>query len=32
MLIATAYPLDEAARAHRAGIDGHAPGKLVLVP
>ncbi|WP_238815318.1 zinc-binding dehydrogenase [Nocardia brasiliensis] len=26
------YPLAEAARAHRAGLAGHGPGKLVLVP
>ncbi|MFJ4655738.1 NADP-dependent oxidoreductase [Nocardia sp. NPDC088792] len=32
ILIDTVYPLAEAARAHRAGIAGHAPGKLVLVP
>ncbi|MEV0260408.1 NADP-dependent oxidoreductase [Streptomyces sp. NPDC050617] len=32
VLIDAVHPLEEAARAHRAGIDGHAPGKLVLVP
>jgi NADPH:quinone reductase-like Zn-dependent oxidoreductase len=28
----TAYPLSEAAAAHRAGIEGRAGGKIVLVP
>ncbi|MEV0281983.1 NADP-dependent oxidoreductase [Streptomyces sp. NPDC050610] len=32
VLIASVFPLSEAARAHRAGAAGHAPGKLVLVP
>ncbi|WP_067686127.1 NADP-dependent oxidoreductase [Nocardia jejuensis] len=32
VLIDTTYPLTEAAAAHRAGIAGHAPGKLVLLP
>ncbi|MEV5982176.1 NADP-dependent oxidoreductase [Streptomyces sp. NPDC052114] len=32
VLIDTAYPLEEAALAHKAGIAGHDPGKLLLVP
>ncbi len=32
VIIDTTYPLDRAADAHRAGIAGHAPGKLVLIP
>ncbi|WP_051116252.1 NADP-dependent oxidoreductase [Amycolatopsis nigrescens] len=32
VLIDTSYPLPEAALAHQAGITGHAPGKLVLIP
>ncbi|MEU7144000.1 NADP-dependent oxidoreductase [Nocardia sp. NPDC046473] len=32
VLIDNVYPLQEAAKAHQAGISGHAPGKLVLVP
>lgn len=32
VLIAKAYPLPDAAQAHRDGIAGHAPGKLVLLP
>ncbi|MEV6559750.1 NADP-dependent oxidoreductase [Nocardia sp. NPDC051756] len=32
VLIDSIYPLDEAAQAHKAGIAGHTPGKLVLVP
>ena len=32
VIIAGTYPLEEAAEAHRAGIGGHAPGKLVLLP
>ncbi|MFI1912371.1 NADP-dependent oxidoreductase [Nocardia sp. NPDC020380] len=32
ILINAVYPLSEAAQAHRAGLAGHAPGKLVLVP
>ncbi len=32
VLVAAVFPLSEAARAHRAGAAGHAPGKLVLVP
>jgi NADPH:quinone reductase-like Zn-dependent oxidoreductase len=31
-VFATPYPLAEVAAAHRAGREGHAPGKLVLVP
>ena len=32
VVIAETYPLEQAAQAHRAGIQGHAPGKLVLLP
>lgn len=32
VLIDARYPLHEAAQAHKAGIAGHAPGKLVLIP
>ena len=32
VIIAGTYPLPEAAEAHRAGLGGHAPGKLVLLP
>ena len=32
VLIAATYPLDQAAEAHRVGLAGHAPGKLVLIP
>ncbi|MFJ2770948.1 alcohol dehydrogenase catalytic domain-containing protein [Streptomyces sp. NPDC087300] len=32
VLVHGSYPLYEAARAHKVGIAGHAPGKLVLVP
>lgn len=32
VVIAETYPLEQAAQAHRAGIAGHAPGKLVLLP
>jgi NADPH:quinone reductase-like Zn-dependent oxidoreductase len=32
VLIAGTFPLQDVARAHEAGIAGHAPGKLVLVP
>ncbi|QEU96786.1 NADP-dependent oxidoreductase [Streptomyces kanamyceticus] len=32
VLIESCYPLYEAAQAHKSGIAGHAPGKLVLVP
>lgn len=32
VVVDTTYPLDEAAKAHSAGIAGHAPGKLVLIP
>ncbi|MFG1608091.1 NADP-dependent oxidoreductase [Actinoplanes sp. NPDC049265] len=32
VVIAGTYPLEKAAEAHRAGIVGHAPGKLVLLP
>ncbi|MGH1554424.1 zinc-binding dehydrogenase [Streptomyces sp. L7] len=28
----TTFPLAEAAKAHEAGLAGHAPGKLVLIP
>ena len=28
----TAYPLADAAAAHRMSIEGHPPGKLVLTP
>ncbi|WP_030910550.1 NADP-dependent oxidoreductase [Streptomyces sp. NRRL F-5126] len=32
VVVAATYPLGEAAQAHRAGLAGHAPGKLVLTP
>jgi NADPH:quinone reductase-like Zn-dependent oxidoreductase len=32
VIIAGTFPLEEAAEAHRAGITGHAPGKLILLP
>lgn len=32
VIIDTTYPLDQASRAHEAGLAGHAPGKLILVP
>lgn len=32
VIIDTTYSLDSAAEAHRAGIRGHAPGKLVIIP
>ncbi|MCI3274572.1 NADP-dependent oxidoreductase [Streptomyces cylindrosporus] len=32
VLVATAFPLADAAKAHEAGLAGHAPGKLVLIP
>ena len=32
VIIAATYPLEAAAEAHRAGIGGHAPGRLVLLP
>ena len=32
VIVDTTYPLDHAADAHRAGLAGHAPGKLVLIP
>ncbi|MGW1563934.1 NADP-dependent oxidoreductase [Streptomyces sp. NPDC002144] len=32
VIVAATYPLSEAAQAHRAGLAGHAPGKLVLTP
>ncbi|WP_091623205.1 NADP-dependent oxidoreductase [Amycolatopsis saalfeldensis] len=32
VVISAVYPLAEAAKAHEAGIAGHTPGKLVLVP
>ncbi|MGW4059529.1 NADP-dependent oxidoreductase [Amycolatopsis sp. NPDC004747] len=32
VVIAGTYPLEKAAEAHRAGLGGHAPGKLVLLP
>ena len=31
VIINATYPLDRAADAHRAGISGHAPGKLALI-
>jgi NADPH:quinone reductase-like Zn-dependent oxidoreductase len=32
VVVAGSYPLADAAEAHRAGMTGHRPGKLVLVP
>ncbi len=32
VIVDTLFPLTEAAKAHEAGIAGHAPGKLVLIP
>ncbi|PRY36722.1 NADP-dependent oxidoreductase [Umezawaea tangerina] len=32
VVVATTFPLDEAAKAHEVGLAGHAPGKLVLIP
>jgi NADPH:quinone reductase-like Zn-dependent oxidoreductase len=32
VVVSTVYPLAEAAKAHEAGIAGHTPGKLVLLP
>lgn len=32
VVIDTSFPLADAAKAHEAGIAGHAPGKLVLIP
>ncbi|MEU8781783.1 NADP-dependent oxidoreductase [Streptomyces sp. NPDC048637] len=32
VVVAATYPLAEAAKAHRAGLAGHVPGKLVLIP
>jgi NADPH:quinone reductase-like Zn-dependent oxidoreductase len=32
VIVAGTYPLDQAAKAHEAGMTGHTPGKLVLVP
>lgn len=32
VIVDATYPLAEAARAHEAGLAGHAPGKLVLIP
>jgi NADPH:quinone reductase-like Zn-dependent oxidoreductase len=32
VIVAATYPLGSAAEAHCAGLAGHAPGKLVLVP
>jgi NADPH:quinone reductase-like Zn-dependent oxidoreductase len=32
VIVAATYPLESATEAHRAGLTGHAPGKLVLVP
>lgn len=32
VVVAETYPLEQAAQAHRAGIAGHRPGKLVLLP
>jgi NADPH:quinone reductase-like Zn-dependent oxidoreductase len=32
VIIDTAFPLADAAKAHEAGLAGHAPGKLVLIP
>jgi NADPH:quinone reductase-like Zn-dependent oxidoreductase len=32
VVIAATYPLEQVAHAHRAGLQGHPPGKLVLLP
>ena len=32
IIVDATYPLEKAADAHRSGITGHAPGKLVLLP
>lgn len=32
VIVAATYPLESAAKAHRAGLAGHTPGKLVLLP
>jgi NADPH:quinone reductase-like Zn-dependent oxidoreductase len=32
VIVDTSFPLADAAQAHKAGIAGHAPGKLVLIP
>ncbi|WP_020495706.1 NADP-dependent oxidoreductase [Sciscionella marina] len=32
VIVDATYPLDQAADAHRAGLAGHPPGKLVLIP
>ncbi|MDT8912569.1 NADP-dependent oxidoreductase [Amycolatopsis sp. PS_44_ISF1] len=32
VVISAVHPLAEAAKAHQSGLDGHAPGKLVLEP
>ncbi|GLZ77932.1 putative oxidoreductase [Actinorhabdospora filicis] len=32
VIVAATFPLADAAKAHEAGIAGHAPGKLVLIP
>lgn len=32
VIVATTFPLTDAAHAHELGIAGHAPGKLVLIP
>ncbi len=32
VIVGATYPLEQAAAAHQAGIAGHAPGKLVLIP
>ncbi|OZD05002.1 alcohol dehydrogenase [Rhodococcus sp. 06-235-1A] len=32
VIVDATYPLDQASLAHEAGLAGHAPGKLILVP
>jgi NADPH:quinone reductase-like Zn-dependent oxidoreductase len=32
VIVAGTFGLDQAAEAHRAGLTGHTPGKLVLIP
>jgi NADPH:quinone reductase-like Zn-dependent oxidoreductase len=32
VLVCATYPLDQVAQAHKAGLEGHAPGRLVLLP
>jgi NADPH:quinone reductase-like Zn-dependent oxidoreductase len=32
VVVDTCFPLADAAKAHLAGIAGHAPGKFVLIP